>query len=55
MSGSNTANVSLNVSVQQANIILNALAEQPWRVVNELIIDLRGQITRQVPPRQENR
>lgn len=45
--------VTLNMSVQQANIILNALAEQPWRVVNDLILDIRGQVTRQVNQRPE--
>jgi hypothetical protein len=47
--------VTLNLTLNNANIILNALAEQPWRIANEVIVDVRQQILKQVNPGgQEN-
>jgi len=43
--------VTLVVNTSSANLILTSLAQQPWQQVNQLIIDLRQQITRQVNPR----
>jgi hypothetical protein len=46
--------ITLTMDVPRANIILNSLAEQPWRTVNELIIDIRQQLLRQINPQENN-
>jgi hypothetical protein len=46
--------VTLQLNIANANLILNALADQPWKITNDLIMDLRQQLLQQINPRQES-
>jgi hypothetical protein len=43
-------NITLNLTIENANIILNALADQPFKLVADLISDIQRQATTQVQP-----
>jgi hypothetical protein len=47
-------NTKLNIVIdlKQANIVLTALADQPWRIANDLIIAIRNQMMDQLNPPQ---
>lgn len=42
--------VTIKLEVQQVDMILGALAEQPFKVVADLIINIRGQALAQLNP-----
>ena len=44
--------IILDINLDQANTILNALGEQPWRLANDLIIFLRQQVMEQIQQAQ---
>lgn len=43
--------INLKLDVQQIDMILGALAEQPFKVVADLIINIRGQAVAQLQPK----
>ena len=49
--------LELQVNMQQANLILNALGDCPWKLSNDLILNLQKQLMEQInnpgAPRQE--
>ena len=46
--------VVLDVELKDAQIILNALVELPWRISNDLIGKLKNQITSQLETERSN-
>ena len=49
-----TTPITLTVELKQANVILSALAELPWRHSNDLIIAVRNQMLQQLQPAPQN-
>ncbi len=52
MSGSVPEVVTITLNINSANMVLNALAEQPWRIANDVILDIRSQLLKQINPQQ---
>ena len=46
--------ITLDIDLKQANVILVALAEQPWRIANDVIITVRNQMIQHMNPPQNN-
>jgi propanediol utilization protein len=44
--------ITLEIDLKQANIVLVALAEQPWRIANDVIIAVRNQMVQQMQHQQ---
>jgi hypothetical protein len=55
MSGTNSQMITITLDLNKSNLILHALAKLPWETSNDLILELRQQIVKQVNPpgRQE--
>jgi hypothetical protein len=48
MSDTNNPVINLQVDLKKANILLAGLAELPWRVSNDAIIEVREQMIKQM-------